>query len=127
MVLLCFILTFSVNAQEEVRTELRDTALTLLRMKHPELLLEKPITVLPLTFAIAAPDQNMQMSLYQTFAGTPQSFAWNRDEKIDLTGPLKLQLKDQEKERPWRITLGAAQTAGAAYLAYRYLKKYGLK
>ncbi len=118
-------LTLSASAQE--RIEPQDTTLTLLRMKNPEQLLEKPIIILPLTFALALPEQNMQMPLYLTFAGTPQSFAWENSATTDLTAPLKLQLYQSKSEKAFRITLGAASAGGAAYLAYRYLKKYGLK
>lgn len=127
LVLISLFLTHPLFAQEQKRIEPLDTTLTLLRMKNPEQLLEQPIVVLPLTFALAKPEQNMQMPLYQTFAGTPQSFAWNRDEKTDLIAPLKLQLYQSETEKAFRITLGAASAGGAAYLAYRYLKKNGLK
>jgi hypothetical protein len=65
--------------------------------------------------------------LYQSFAGVPQSFTWDRPAQIDLTAPLMLQLYAAEKERPWRITLGAATTAGALYIAYKHLKKYGFQ
>jgi hypothetical protein len=119
----CFHPVFS----QQQSTEPRDTTLGLLRMTDPSMLLAKPITILPLTFALVVPEQNTQMSLYQTFAGTPQSFSWNHPAEIDLTAPLKLQLYQSETEKAVRITLGAAQTAGALYLAYRHLKKYGLK
>ncbi|MDP1676095.1 MAG: hypothetical protein Q8L88_04455 [Bacteroidota bacterium] len=126
-VLLYFILSLPAFAQEEKHHEPQDTALMLLRMKNPELLLDDPIVILPLTFAFAKPEQNMQMPLYLTFAGTPQSFAWENSTTTDLTAPLKLQLYQSESEKAFRITLGAASAGGAAYLAYRYLKKYGLK
>lgn len=125
--LVLFSLTIPVFTQHRVQTELHDTTLTLLPSKNPEQVLEQPIVVLPLTFAIVTPEQNTQMSLYQTFAGTPQSFAWTRNEKSDLTAPLKLQLYQGKAEKTWRITLGAASTAGALYIAYKHLKKYGLK
>ncbi len=127
LVLINLTLALPASAQERKHIEPQDTTLTLLRMKNPERLLEQPIIVLPLTFALAKPEQNMQMSLYQTFAGTPQSFAWERNEKSDLTAPLKLQLYQSESEKIIRFTLGAAELGGAAYLAYRYLKKNGLK
>ena len=126
-IIFLFSCPFSLKGQERPQTEPQDTTLTLLRMKNPEQLLEQPIIILPLTFALAKPEQNMQMSLYQTFAGTPQSFSWNRDEPTDLTAPLKLQLYQSEPEKIFRISLGAASTAGALYMAYKHVKKYGLK
>lgn len=114
-------------ATAQSQSEPQDTTLTLLRMKNPELLLDDPIVILPLTFALAKPEQTMQMPLYQTFAGVPQSFAWERKTQSDLTAPLMLQLYQSPTEKAIRISLGAASAGGAAYLAYKYLKKNGLK
>ncbi len=122
-----FSLSLPAFAQEQQSTKPHDTTLSLLRMDNPALLYAKPVFFLPFTFALAAPEQNVQLSLYQTFAGVPQSFSWNNDEKVELTAPLKLQLYQSKSEKAFRITLGAASAGGAAFLAYRYLKKYGLK
>ena len=89
--------------------------------------LDRPIAILPLTFVLSAPQTNTALPLYQSFTGVPQSFAWETHQTVDLTAPLKLQLYQSETEKAVRITLGAAQLGGAAFLAYRYLKKNGLK
>jgi hypothetical protein len=117
LVLINLTLILPVSSQERKHIAPQDTTLTLLRMKNPELLLDEPIVVLPLTFTLAKPEQNMQMPLYQTFAGTPQSIAWERKTKSDLTAPLMLQLYQSPAEKAFRITLGAASAGGAAYLA----------
>lgn len=104
-----------------------DTNLTILRMPDPGILLERPVFTLPLTFAIVLPEGNRQLPLYQSFAGTPQSFAWDHAPETDLTAPLMLQLYQSKAEKAFRISLGAAGTAGAFYIAYKHLKKYGLK
>ena len=123
-ILFFFFLTFTALSQS--RIEPKDTTLRLLRTGDPSVL-ERPVFILPMTFALAVPEQNMQLPLYQSFAGTPQSFAWNRDAKIDLTAPLKLELYQSEAEKAFRITLGAAELGGVAYIAYKHIKKYGLK
>lgn len=104
-----------------------DTALTLLRMPDPGILLEQPVFTLPFTFAVAQPELNRQLPLYQSFAGTPQSFAWERSVPTDLTAPLMLQLYQSPAEKAFRITLSGAMTAGAVYMAYKHVKKYGFK
>jgi hypothetical protein len=116
------LLPLSAQQQEPV-----DTNLTILRMSDPGILLERPVFTLPLTFAIAVQEENRQLPLYQSFAGTPQSFAWERTLDTDLTAPLMLQLYQSKAEKAFHITLGAAGTAGAFYIAYKHLKKYGLK
>lgn len=117
--------TFSAEAQQ--RQEPLDTNLTILRMPDPGILLERPVFVLPFSIAVAAPEQNRQLPLYQSFAGTPQSFTWDHAPQTDLTAPLKLQLYQSPAEKAFRISLGAAGTAGALYMAYKHVKKYGLK
>lgn len=104
-----------------------DTALTLLRMADPGILLEQPVFTLPFTFAVVQPEQNRHLPLYQSFAGTPQSFAWERTTPTDLTAPLMLQLYQSPAEKAFKITLSGAMTAGVAYMAYKHVKKYGFK
>ena len=114
-------------AQVAIDKTPRDTTLDLLRMTDLSTLLTKPVFTLPLSYALVNAGEVPVPSLYYSFAGTPQSFSWNRQEKIDLTSPLMLQLKDAEKDLPFKITLQGATTAGALYIAYKHIKKYGFK
>jgi hypothetical protein len=60
--------------------------------------------------------------------GTPPPFLLGPVEmKADLTSPLRLQMEREAKLKPWLMVLGTVQAGGAAYAAYRYIKKYGLK
>jgi hypothetical protein len=104
-----------------------DTALTLLRMPDPGILLDQPVFTLPFTFAVVQPEQNRHLPLYHSFAGTPQSFAWERTIPANLTAPLMLQLYQSPAEKAFKITLSGAMTAGALYVAYKHVKKYGFK
>ena len=127
LILLLLISLLSAQTQHHQKSEPQDTTLSLLRMTDPSVMLERPVFVLPLMFALAHAQDAPLPSLYQSFAGTPQSFNWDHPSTIDLTAPLKLQLQDAEKDRPWKITLGAAELGGAAYIAYKHIKKYGFK
>ena len=113
------------SAQISMDGSEKDTVQFLFRGTPP--ILDRPIAILPLTFVLNAPQTNTTLPLYQSFAGVPQSFAWEKQQTVDLTAPLKLQLYQSETEKAVRITLGAAQLGGAAFLAYKYLKKNGLK
>jgi hypothetical protein len=104
--------------------EPEDTSFTLLRMNEPPPML-RPSFVLPLSFALNAPETDRMLPLFQSFAGTPQSFIWNRPHSTDLTAPLMLQLYQPPAEKAFRMTLGAAGTAGALYLAYKRIKNHG--
>jgi hypothetical protein len=121
LLLLCSIQLFA-----QQRSEPRDSNLTILRMPDPGMLLERPVFVLPFSIAVAVPEQNRQLPLFQSFAGTPQSFAWDHAPEPDLTAPLKLQLYQSPGERAFSISVSAAGTAGAAYILYRHIKKYGI-
>jgi hypothetical protein len=112
-------------AQERMSAAAEDSSRIILR-GTPEFL-GRPVTILPLTFALNVPQTNTMLPLYQSFAGVPQSFAWEQQRTVDLTAPLKLQLYQSETEKAVRITLGAAQLGGAAFLAYKYLKRNGFK
>ncbi len=46
--------------------------------------------------------------------------------KLDLLLPLRAQMSAESSIQPFRVMLGAATLGGAAYIAYRHLKKYGL-
>ncbi|MCK9407588.1 MAG: hypothetical protein WCX28_00155 [Bacteriovoracaceae bacterium] len=117
-------LSLPIAAQQQ---ELIDTNLTILRLPDPGILLDKPAFTLPLSFAVAPVSENHQLPLYLSFTGTPQSFAWEQTQKTDLTAPLKLQLYMSNPEKFFQISISAASTAGAMYIAYKRLKKYGLK
>ena len=60
--------------------------------------------------------------------GAPPPFLMGISQpQTDLLAPLKLQMQGEEKLRPLRTILGTVQIGGVAYMAYRYLKKHGLK
>jgi hypothetical protein len=46
--------------------------------------------------------------------------------RIDLMSPLLLQWESESRMRPFQIVLGSLSAGGAAYVAYRHIKKYGL-
>jgi hypothetical protein len=52
---------------------------------------------------------------------------WDSQQKLGLATCWTNELRRQEEYRTFRLILGSIQAGGAAYLAYRYLKKYGLK
>jgi hypothetical protein len=124
MMILSVNLLLPLAAQQQ---EPADSNLTILRMPDPGVLLQRPVFTLPLSFAIVMPEENRQLSLYQSFAGTPRSFAWDRAPETDLTAPLKLQLYQSPAEKAFHISVSAAGTAGAAYILYKHIKKYGWK
>jgi hypothetical protein len=60
--------------------------------------------------------------------GVPPPFPGGGVElRADLTSPLRLQMESEARLRTLYTVLGTVQVGGVAYLAYRRLKKYGLK
>jgi hypothetical protein len=71
-------------------------------------------------------------AFYPTLLQSPftlgmRSFSWKSPERIDLVSPWQYELTKQEELRTLRTILGTVQLGGVAYLAYRHIKKYGLK
>ena len=71
-------------------------------------------------------------AFYPTLLQSPftlgmQPFSWKSPERIDLVSPWQFELTKQEELRTLRTILGTVQLGGVAYLAYRHIKKYGLK
>lgn len=120
-----FILLITASPLAAQQQEPADTSLTLLRMNETPPILFRPAFVLPMTFALIVPEADPMLTLYQTFSGVPQSFNWNQPHAADLTAPLMLQLYQPPAEKAFRMTLSAAGTAGALYLAYKRLKNHG--
>ncbi|MBA4312725.1 MAG: hypothetical protein C0417_08855 [Chlorobiaceae bacterium] len=65
--------------------------------------------------------------LQPSFTLSMQPFSWKSPEKVDLVSSWKSVLAKQEELRTLRTILGTVQLGGVAYLAYRHIKKYGLK
>lgn len=120
--LFLFIVPLPSPAQDSLRTPVRDSSRSHVQLReHPLLLLKsfeysllnaEPTEVFAKYFGPAA------------MPGTPQ-FDWTLQNEIDLIQPWKLNLAEQEKYSAVKISLGAAATGGALYLAYRHIKKYG--
>ncbi|HCV43181.1 MAG TPA: hypothetical protein DGH68_06830 [Bacteroidetes bacterium] len=49
------------------------------------------------------------------------------EQKADLISPLRLQMESEARLRTLRTVLGTVQVGGVVYMAYRRIKKYGLK
>jgi hypothetical protein len=45
--------------------------------------------------------------------------------KVDLVSPFRLQMERESRLGPFESMLISAEFAGAAYIAYRHIKKYG--
>ena len=65
--------------------------------------------------------------LRQSLASPLSSVSWKLQEKLGIESAWKNELLEQEKTKTLRTILGSISMGGAAYLAYKHIKKYGLK
>lgn len=123
----CAVLITAASAQNDPAQGTAGDRSLLLRNIGAELHLPSPAFRLPLTFVLSAPPSSPTLPLYRSFTDVPRSFAWEQQNAPDLTGPLKLQLQESGGEKAFHFTLSAASTGGALFLAYKYLKRNGLR
>jgi hypothetical protein len=119
------VVNYAVYAQDHTREQVKDTNEHLIRLIDPGISLGKPAFLLPPTLDII-PDDLLGMS-DNTLIGSTPFFPLVTTQKIDLISPFKLQRAKEEEFRTWRAILGSVQLGGVAYLAYRHIKKYGLR
>ena len=116
---------FMVIAIGQVYQSKQDTSLNKPRNIDSAFLFDKPPGLFYPSFK-TTPDYYLSL-LQPSFTLSMQSFSWKSPEKIDLISSWKSVLNKQEELRTLRTILGTVQLGGVAYLAYRHLKKYGLK
>jgi hypothetical protein len=58
---------------------------------------------------------------------TPMPSPWDSQQKLSLATCWTNDLRRQQEYHTFRMILGSIQAGGAAYLAYRYIKRYGFK
>jgi hypothetical protein len=113
------------SGQDQKNTQPQDTTLNRMRYIDSEFLFDKP-NVLFHTSLRTGPEYYPSL-LQPSFTLNMQPFSWRSPEKIDLTSSWRSVLTKQEELKTLRTILGTVQFGGVAYLAYRHLKKYGLK
>lgn len=94
----------------------------------PGLALGKPTFLLP-------PSLRYDSKIMDPFSGyfgensalPPLLLGGTMGKRLDLLVSFRLQMESEARLRPLQTILGTVQFGGAAYLAYRYLKKNGLK
>jgi hypothetical protein len=58
---------------------------------------------------------------------TPMPSPWDSQQKLSLATCWRQDLGRQQEYQTFRMILGSLEAGGAAYLAYKHIKKYGLK
>ncbi len=98
-----------------------------LPLPETELWLSRPSLFAPPQPHLELPPQDLPPEfLTNDFTRPPTFTAGFASRRADLISPLLLQWKSEERMRPFQIVLGSLSAGGAAYVAYRHIKKYGL-
>jgi hypothetical protein len=58
---------------------------------------------------------------------SPLPHSWESQQKLTLASCWRNELSRQREYDTFRMILGSIEAGGAAYLAYKHIKKYGLK
>lgn len=120
-----FALTLVLRGQERTSLLLQDSSANISQQFDSRLLFFNP--TLTISRSLDPIQETFTVSLPKSFVFSMQFNSWTYPEKIDLDSPLRLQLAKQNEYGTMRVVLGTVQLGGVAYIAYRHLKKYGLK
>jgi hypothetical protein len=115
----------ALQAQEQDTSSIRDTSRVRgFVIADPGIALRKAIILFPPSLQHDGRFESFQF--LDTPSGMPPPLL-NRvfTQKADLLSPYLLQLQQESQAGSLHVVLGAAGLGGAAYLAYRHIKKYG--
>jgi len=119
-----FVVTFSNYGQGLQQISKEDSTPVTPQIYSAQLFLSSPILSLPLAFSTV--HNNYPESLHLKF-GSSSNLNSIIEQNLDVSEIWKIgKLKDDEL-KTLRSILGSVQLGGVAYLAYKHIKKYGLK
>ena len=119
--------TLAAAGQERLGVQATDTGSTRrIVILDPGITLGRPTILLPPPVEMASRLRLPSSSIFDVTPAFSSAFLGGvLDEKVDLTSPLRLQMKREADLQPFHTILGTIQAAGTAYIAYRHIKKYG--
>ncbi|MCK9210094.1 MAG: hypothetical protein M0P61_04575 [Ignavibacteriaceae bacterium] len=119
-----FVATFSICGQGLQQVSKEDSTPVKPPIYNTQLFITSPILSLP--FAFSTVHNNYPESLHLKF-GSSSNLNSIIEQNLDVSEIWKIgKLKDDEL-KTLRSILGSVQLGGVAYLAYKHIKKYGLK
>lgn len=120
-------ITFVASAQQRSNSDTVAATANRITIIDPGISLGKPILLLPPSLQNEADALPPSLFLGEDATAPPPFLQGVLEQKADLTSPLRLQMAREAKLRPLWMVLGTIEAGGAAYTAYRYIKKHGLK
>lgn len=127
ILILSVALTTDAPSQQRADGDTAAAPVNRITILDPGIALGKPILLLPPSLQGESPVFPPSLFLAEDPTAPPPFLQGVAGQKVDLTSPLRLQMAREAKLRPLWMVLGTVEAGGAAYAAYRYIKKYGLK
>lgn len=127
ILILCVALFSSAPAQQRAGGDTAAVSTNRITIIDPGIALGKPVLLLPPSLQREVDALPPSLFLGEDPSAPPPFLLGVTDQKADLTSPLRLQMAQEAKLRPLWMVLGTVEAGGAAYAAYRYIKKHGLK
>ncbi len=125
--ILFVVLVSGAPAQQRTGGDTAVASVNRITIIDPGISLGKPILLLPPSIQGESPVFPPSLFLAEDPTAPPPFLLGVAGQKVDLTSPLRLQMAREAKLRPLWMVLGTIEAGGAAYAAYRYIKKHGLK
>lgn len=119
------VVTFSVFGQGQQQISQEDSTKILPQSYSNQLFFSSPILSLPFAFN-TVPD-NYPESLHLRFGSSSNTLNSIIEQNLDVSEIWKIGKLREDELKTLRSILGSVQLGGVAYLAYRHIKKYGLK
>ena len=118
------VVTFSIYGQGLQQISKEDSTPVTPQIYSAQLFLSSPILSLP--FAFNKVTDNYPESLHLKF-GSSSNLNTIIEQNLDVSEIWKIGALKEEELKTLRAILGSVQLGGVAYLAYKHIKKYGLK
>ena len=140
VLILSSVFVLHVHGQEQKHDPLRDSSANKAQAIDARWFYASPAVSLPLSFKTSPEGLGGFLSQPSSTTGpgyvpgflrlslaTPMPSPWDSEQKLSLATCWTNDLRRQQEYHTFRMILGSIQAGGAAYLAYRYIKKYGFK
>lgn len=120
-----FAVTFNVCGQGLQQISPEDSTKVLSQIYSDKLLFSSPTLSLP--FAFNTVSDNYPESLHLKFGSSSNTLHSIIKQNLDVSGIWKIGALKEDEFKTLRSILGSVQLGGVAYLAYKHIKKYGVK
>jgi len=119
------IVSLQVKGQGLKNPQIEDSSLSKTEERASDMMYAFPLLSLRTSFD-AVPEYYPQ-SLHQSLFMQSSTPSWKTERTLDIAEIWRAGLEKDEDLKTLRLMLGYVKVGGVAYLAYKHLKKYGLK